>query len=265
MPNRTTGPVPARSEMVLIVDDEIDIRNSLADILKDEGIRAMRARSGKDALARLEKNTAAIVVLDILMSDDGIEAAAQIQRKYSDTSIIFLTAYDNEANHHRALEAGVRAARWVDKLFDWHKKASSAVLEIIHRSRVMEHLKMRLGEVRAGYRDVAARHLAWKVFREAIIKQLWEAYEELYDDKYKRQIADQLSEAVSRIEAHQLLSKHLEIVERSFEKLASNEVGSKDVHELGKAWEQIEVHTLPSFSKILKEWEDLYSVEDEAD
>jgi CheY-like chemotaxis protein len=53
---------------VLIVDDNTDLRTSLADVLELEGWRTVQATDGADALRALEReHTPDVIVLDLLM------------------------------------------------------------------------------------------------------------------------------------------------------------------------------------------------------
>ena len=54
--------------VVLVVDDDEDIRESFADVLQDEGYRVASAENGAAALHYLANNEApAIIVLDLMM------------------------------------------------------------------------------------------------------------------------------------------------------------------------------------------------------
>lgn len=55
---------------ILLVDDDVDLRDSLADALEAEGFSVMRAGNGEQALAHLrERGSAApdVILLDLLM------------------------------------------------------------------------------------------------------------------------------------------------------------------------------------------------------
>lgn len=55
---------------VLIVDDDRDIRRSLAEVLEDEGYRVMQANNGQEALELLRKKEGlepCVILLDITM------------------------------------------------------------------------------------------------------------------------------------------------------------------------------------------------------
>ena len=64
---------------VLIVDDELGIRESLSGVLQDEGYRAEAVESGETCLDVLAKRTFNVVMLDIwLPGMDGLETLEKI-------------------------------------------------------------------------------------------------------------------------------------------------------------------------------------------
>jgi DNA-binding response OmpR family regulator len=52
---------------ILVVDDEFDILDIVADILRDEGHRVLTARNGAEALERLDAEEVDLILLDIMM------------------------------------------------------------------------------------------------------------------------------------------------------------------------------------------------------
>ena len=53
--------------MILIVDDEVHSRDTLRDVLEDEGYEVATARNGREALVQLERHAPQLVILDLLM------------------------------------------------------------------------------------------------------------------------------------------------------------------------------------------------------
>jgi CheY-like chemotaxis protein len=53
--------------LVLVVDDDPDILEAVAEILEGEGYRVARARNGLEALERVEEELPALVLLDLMM------------------------------------------------------------------------------------------------------------------------------------------------------------------------------------------------------
>jgi CheY-like chemotaxis protein len=86
---------------VLIVDDEPDIRESLRDVLEDEGYRVVLAQNGKEALqhlATLERPCA--IILDIIMPVmSGTELYEQLRAdpKLSDIPLLVSTSDPSRA------------------------------------------------------------------------------------------------------------------------------------------------------------------------
>ena len=68
-----TDPRVARAREILVVDDEVGIRELLSEILQDEGYRVALAENAGEARAYLQRQQPALVLLDIWMPDtDGV-------------------------------------------------------------------------------------------------------------------------------------------------------------------------------------------------
>jgi len=79
---------------ILVVDDEAASRDSLADVLGDEGYKTATAASGAEAIAKLEANDFDLVIADILMPEiDGVSLLKQIRRLRPQTLVMLMTAY----------------------------------------------------------------------------------------------------------------------------------------------------------------------------
>jgi CheY-like chemotaxis protein len=52
---------------VLVVDDDADIREVLAELLVDEGYHAMVAVDGREALGLMERTTPGLIITDVMM------------------------------------------------------------------------------------------------------------------------------------------------------------------------------------------------------
>jgi CheY-like chemotaxis protein len=67
---------------ILIVDDEDDARETLAEFFEDEGCQVSTAANGAEALARLaEEELPSVVILDLLMPVlDGNQVYERMQR-----------------------------------------------------------------------------------------------------------------------------------------------------------------------------------------
>jgi CheY-like chemotaxis protein len=60
---------PACRKTVVIIEDDIGIRDSIAEVLEEEGFRVLAADHGRDALDRLTQQTdvPCVILLDLMM------------------------------------------------------------------------------------------------------------------------------------------------------------------------------------------------------
>jgi two-component system OmpR family response regulator len=92
---------------ILVVDDEPNIRDLLAQTLRLTGFDVTTAGSGAEALAAAAKEVPALVVLDVMLPDfDGFEVAQRLRGSGHDVPIVFLTARDAVEDRIRGLTAG---------------------------------------------------------------------------------------------------------------------------------------------------------------
>jgi DNA-binding response OmpR family regulator len=95
-------------ERILVVDDELFIRELLAELLSSEGYEVVSASNGREAIQLAALETPHLVSLDAHMPEmDGIETTRQLrsQRETCSVPIIMATAFDETRTE--ALHAGV--------------------------------------------------------------------------------------------------------------------------------------------------------------
>jgi two-component system, OmpR family, response regulator len=91
---------------ILIVDDDLHIREVIRVALKKAGMTVFEARDGKEALTRFAADRPDLIILDIGMPEfDGLDVCREI-RKTSDVPILFLSARDDEIDRVLGLEIG---------------------------------------------------------------------------------------------------------------------------------------------------------------
>ena len=92
--------------VVLVVDDEVRIRDLVRRYLEHEGHQVLTAGSGAEALEIAGHTAVDLIVLDLRLPDiTGEEVATEI-RKSSDVPILMLTAKVDERDRIHGLEAG---------------------------------------------------------------------------------------------------------------------------------------------------------------
>lgn len=93
-------------DVILIVEDEINIRSSIADFLQAEGFETLLAKDGEEGLALFAEKHPDLVILDLMLPKvDGLEICKHIRRD-SDVPIIMATARDEEIDKLLGLELG---------------------------------------------------------------------------------------------------------------------------------------------------------------
>jgi CheY-like chemotaxis protein len=105
----SVAPVAARRK-VLIVDDNVDGAETLAEILRLRGHLVRTANGGQQALTLAERDPPDVILLDIGMPGmDGLTAARLIreQPRFAATRIIALTGWGQEKDRARTRAAGI--------------------------------------------------------------------------------------------------------------------------------------------------------------
>jgi two-component system, OmpR family, response regulator PrrA len=103
--------------LVLVVDDDEDIRNALERALRLEGFAVQVADGGRRALELVEQERPGVMVLDVVMPDlSGISVVARLRARGDETPICILSARDEVEDRVAGLEAG--ADDYVVKPFD---------------------------------------------------------------------------------------------------------------------------------------------------
>ena len=94
------------NEVILIVDDNEDIRNFVRVALEAEGYQIVEAVNGKMALSLFTEINPSVIILDVSMGKpDGLEVCREI-RKSSDVSVIMLTNRGDESDEAMCLAVG---------------------------------------------------------------------------------------------------------------------------------------------------------------
>jgi DNA-binding response OmpR family regulator len=92
--------------VVLVVDDDPQVRVMLAYALRQHGLQAEEASSGEEALEILKQREPGVVLLDVLMPGlNGFETSERI-RQFSRVPIIMLTALGRQEDVVAGLKAG---------------------------------------------------------------------------------------------------------------------------------------------------------------
>jgi DNA-binding response OmpR family regulator len=134
-----------RAGTALVVEDEDSIASLVRSYLERDGFTVVRARTGGEALAELEKRPVRVVVLDIGLPDmDGFDVCRSI-RTHSAVPILMLTARDEEPDRVSGLELG--ADDYVTKPFS-PRELLARVRAVLRRTETwFDEPELALGDV----------------------------------------------------------------------------------------------------------------------
>ncbi len=92
---------------LMIVDDEMIVRESLLNWLRKYGHEIDTAASGSEALEKIEQKHFQLLFVDIKMPGmDGLELLERVRKDYPDTLVVIITAHGSIESAARAMRAG---------------------------------------------------------------------------------------------------------------------------------------------------------------
>lgn len=126
---------------ILIIDDEVKLRQLLARIISLEGFDVQEAGDAKVGLKTLEKGGIDIVLSDVKLPDaNGIDLSQTIKAKYPYIEVIVLTAYGNIPDGIKAMKNGA---------FDYLVKGddNDRIIPLLHKAVEKAQLQKRVLEL----------------------------------------------------------------------------------------------------------------------
>lgn len=92
---------------ILVVDDDIDMRDNLVEILSASDFEIATAENGEEALALVKENPFELVLLDLLMPGmSGMDVLPMIKLENPATQVIMVTAFSTIDNAVEAMRKG---------------------------------------------------------------------------------------------------------------------------------------------------------------
>jgi two-component system, NtrC family, response regulator AtoC len=120
---------------ILVVDDEVNARTALAELLRDEGYDVETAADAFKALGKLESFTPDAVVTDLKMPGmDGIELVKKVRAAEEAPAVVVMTAFGAVQSAVDAMRAG--AADYLTKPINFEEL-------LVVLGRVLDHQKLR--------------------------------------------------------------------------------------------------------------------------
>lgn len=95
--------------LIAVVDDDVEVLDSLADALDAAGFDVLVARNGLRLVSALSAAAPAAIVLDVVMSwMDGFELCRALKQnpQFADIPILFISGRSGESDVRRGYEVG---------------------------------------------------------------------------------------------------------------------------------------------------------------
>lgn len=131
---------------ILVVDDELNMRKCLFDVLEQEGYKVTLAKDGHEVMGLVRTTPFDLAIVDIKMAwMDGMELIKRIEEVAPEISAIVITAYPSLETAVEAIGNGV--SDYIIKPFDM-EKMHKAVERALSRKRSLKEKEKLLDDLR---------------------------------------------------------------------------------------------------------------------
>jgi two-component system KDP operon response regulator KdpE len=180
--------------LVLIVDDEPQIRRLLTVTLEANAYRVLSAASGQEGLVLAAQHRPVLVVLDIGLPDLSGQEVLRRLREWSGAPVIVLSVLDDEKGKVAALDAG--ADDYVTKPFNTDEllarlrvalrrstkteeavvvRAKNLVVDLATRRVTVDGREVKLSVIEYNLLRLLARHAGKVLTHRQILNEVWGA------------------------------------------------------------------------------------------
>jgi two-component system nitrogen regulation response regulator NtrX len=132
---------------ILVVDDELDIRELVAGVLEDEGYETRSAADSDAALEAIAMRRPSLVLLDVWLQGsrlDGLDVLDEIKRRDPSIPVLVISGHGNLDTAVAAIRRG--AADFIEKPFE-----AERLLLMVERATETERLKREIASLRASF------------------------------------------------------------------------------------------------------------------
>ena len=127
---------------IVVVDDEVAVRESLARVLEREGHRVWQAASADEALSILQSENVHLVLSDLKMPEmNGLELLREIKRRAPDVEVVMITGHGTIETAVEAIKEG--ASDFLTKPFKRAEIIGVLTKVLEKRQLVLENRRLR--------------------------------------------------------------------------------------------------------------------------
>jgi len=187
--------MPEEKELILLIEDEPQMRRFLRITLQSQGYRLVEVATAQEGLIQATTRNPDVVLLDLGLPDlDGLEVAKRL-REWTQTPIIVISAREQELDKVKALDAG--ADDYLTKPFNAGELLARIRVALRHASRrnagpqepvfVLQNLRVDLSQRQVFVDDeevhltpieyklltVLIRHAGKVITHSQLLKEVW--------------------------------------------------------------------------------------------
>ena len=137
VPADPAGQPKERATRVLLVDDEPNVRRSLARVLMSVGFEVMTSETGKRRSRYFEAGTVDVMLVDMLMPRmGGINVLSRVKAQHPEVEVIMMTAFANVDDAVAAVKNG--AYDFLTKPFPSNDVVAMTISKAAERKQLLD-------------------------------------------------------------------------------------------------------------------------------
>jgi FixJ family two-component response regulator len=148
-------PLPEADPIVLVVDDDLSVREALGSLIRSAGLIVESFASAQEFLARAQVDAPSCLVLDVQLPGlNGLDLQRRMAESELEIPIVFITGHGDIPMSVRAMKAG--AVEFLTKPLADHDLLQ-AIQQAIARDRVARQRRGEMRELQGRYQSLTPR------------------------------------------------------------------------------------------------------------
>jgi FixJ family two-component response regulator len=147
--------LPELDAIVLVVDDDVSVREALGSLIRSAGLRVETFASAQEFLARPPIDAPGCLVLDVRLPDlSGLDLQKRMAEVNLEIPIVFITGHGDVPTSVQAMKAG--ALEFLTKPFA-EPDLLAAIQQAIKRDRVARQQRAEMNDLQGRYQSLTPR------------------------------------------------------------------------------------------------------------
>ena len=147
--------MPELDAIVLVVDDDVSVREALGSLIRSAGLRVETFASAQEFLARPPIDAPGCLVLDVRLPDlSGLDLQKRMAEVNLEIPIVFITGHGDVPTSVQAMKAG--ALEFLTKPFA-EQDLLDAIQQAIKRDRVARQQRAEMNDLQGRYQSLTPR------------------------------------------------------------------------------------------------------------